>query len=97
MSAHFIVFEPMGDQRCTLLTFCFKPHSHIAAQTLQAKLQRQNSALVPFSDPSLHPWNDILSLSLTDEATPTNTLLGAVQSKKQQKTHLAEISSCVRP
>ncbi|KAG0196811.1 hypothetical protein BGX33_001249, partial [Mortierella sp. NVP41] len=67
------------------------------AKTLQAKLQRQNSALVPLSNPPLHPWNDILSLSSTDDATPTSTLLRAVQSKKQQETHLAEISSHIRP
>ncbi|KAF9945564.1 hypothetical protein BGZ70_003739, partial [Mortierella alpina] len=68
-----------------------------AAKTLQAKLQRENSTLVPLSNPSLHPWNDIMSLSSTDDATPTSTLLMAVQSKKQQETLLDGIYSHVRP
>ncbi|KAF8927570.1 hypothetical protein BGZ47_002088, partial [Haplosporangium gracile] len=68
-----------------------------AAKTLQVELQRQNSALVPLSNPRLHPWSDIVSLSSTEDATPTSTLLKAVQSKKQQEAHLAAIYRHVRP
>ncbi|KAF9113240.1 hypothetical protein BGX30_006985, partial [Mortierella sp. GBA39] len=67
------------------------------AKTLRAKWQQENATLVPLSNPPSHAWSDILSLSSTDEALPASALLRAVQSKKQQETHLAEIYNHVRP
>lgn len=60
-------------------------------------MQRQSLAPTPLSDLKSHPWYDFLSTNPTVYATPTSTLLKAVQSKKQQETQLAEISSHIRP
>ncbi|KAF9080469.1 hypothetical protein BGX23_002121 [Mortierella sp. AD031] len=68
-----------------------------AAKALQEMIQRQNLAPTPLSDLQSHPWYDFLSANPTGHATTTSTLLRAVQSKKQQETQLAEISSHIRP
>jgi predicted NACHT family NTPase len=60
-------------------------------------IQRQHLAPTPLSDLQSHPWYDFLSANPTGHAIPTGTLLRAVQSRKQQETYLAEISSHTRP
>ncbi|KAF9905371.1 hypothetical protein EC991_001736, partial [Linnemannia zychae] len=68
-----------------------------AAKVLQAKLQRQNSALIRLSNPQLHPWFGTMSHNSSQDVASPSTLLRAVQSKIQQETQLAEIYSHIRP
>ncbi|KAG0196548.1 hypothetical protein BGX33_001530, partial [Mortierella sp. NVP41] len=66
-----------------------------AAKTLQEEMQQQNSALTPLTNLHLHPWNDFLSENPTGLATPTSTLLMAVQNKKRHEENVDAIHSGV--
>ncbi|KAK3824322.1 MAG: hypothetical protein J3R72DRAFT_390761 [Linnemannia gamsii] len=66
-----------------------------AAKAWQREMQQHNLALEPSTSLRLHPWNDILSMRLTDHATPASTLLMAVQNKKRHKESIDAIQSGV--
>lgn len=58
-------------------------------------IQQQHLALTPLTDLKSHPWYDFLSLNPTGHATPTNTLLMAVQNKKRHEERVKAIQSGV--
>ncbi|KAF8923961.1 hypothetical protein BGZ47_004347, partial [Haplosporangium gracile] len=67
------------------------PGTHFeAAKVLQEVMQQQHLALTPVTDLQSHPWNDFLSVNPTRHATPTSTLLMALERHKSAlKTHYA--------
>ncbi|KAF9080324.1 hypothetical protein BGX23_002317, partial [Mortierella sp. AD031] len=72
------------------------PGNHFeAAKALQEMMQQQHLALTPVTDLQSHPWNDFLSVNPTGHATPTSTLLMAVQNKKRHKESVEAIQSGV--
>ncbi|KAF9904555.1 hypothetical protein EC991_002615, partial [Linnemannia zychae] len=66
-----------------------------AAKAMQETMQRQNLALKSLTDLQSHPWNGFLYTNSSSHATPTNTLLRAVQNKKQHEERVHVIQSSV--